>query len=587
MSTQAASSQQSTASAQVEITVPDGYTWFFIQNPTDNIDELLHDELAWEDPDAKYANSFQRGGWDGFNRLYKKGKHMAPIGLLDRATEVLEANGYRVAVTSEGNSSGDPITTEWDFPHELRGYQHEAVSKALENDGGMISLPTGAGKTVVAMNLINAIEQRSIVFVHTKELLYQWRDRIDETLGVDAGVIGDGNWSEGPITVAMMQTLNERGLGNLSGNYGIGIFDEAHVTSAADTMQEIGLDIDVKWRFGLSATPWRAIDGEELEIEAAIGGTAAVIEAEQLIDEGYLAEPQFEFIEPTDARVGKDHESYHEVMKRCLEFAPNRNMAIAEKADALASDGYTTLVTVNRIDQGKLLEYALNPDIDSKEALEAISESDDEPKEVQLKANAIEQMDQIGTNSVAFLNGSDGTATRQETLNEFENGDLDILITTILKEGADIPSISAILLAEGGKSKNEKIQRIGRALRPKDDNHAVIADVVDRGRFLRDHHEARVKNYRDYYGEYGPDNDRTEQEQAVCDYLDQNGVPIGECRVQENDLGTVTIELTGYLGDHEFQKFRNLVQRTNGISYDGSKNRCDPSWVRKLTQPTA
>jgi len=282
------------------------------------------------------------------------------------------------------------------------------------------------------MNLINAIEQRSIVFVHTKELLYQWRDRIDETLGVDAGVIGDGNWSEGPITVAMMQTLNERGLDNLTGNYGIAVFDEAHVTSAADTMQQVGLDIDVEWRFGLSATPWRAIDGEELEIEAAIGGTAAVVEAEQLIDEGYLAEPEFELIEPTDPRTGKDHASYHEVMKRCLEFAPSRNMAIAEKADALASDGYTTLVTVNRIDQGRLLEYALNPDIDSKEALEAISESDDEPKEVQLKANAIEQMDQIGTNTVAFLECADSTSTRQETLNEFENGDLDIL-TTILK----------------------------------------------------------------------------------------------------------------------------------------------------------
>jgi superfamily II DNA or RNA helicase len=584
MSTQTVSSQQAATSAQVEITIPDGYTWFFIQNATDAIDNLLYEELAWKDPDAQYTDAYKRGDWDGYNHLYRKQKHMAPIGLLDRATEVLEDNGYRVSVTSEGDSSGDPIQTEWNFPHALRDYQHEAISNALENGGGMVSLPTGAGKTVVAMNLINALEQRTIIFVHTQELLYQWGERVKETLDVDVGLIGDGDWSEGEITVAMMQTLNERGLENLNEDYGIAVFDEAHVTSAAETMQQIGLDIDVEWRFGLSATPWRSVDGEEMEIEAAIGGTAAIIDAEQLIGEGYLAEPKFDLIQVTDPRVGNEHESYHEVVKRCLEFAPNRNMAVAEKADTLASDDYTVLVTVNRIDQGKLLEYALNPELSSKSVLEDISDDDDEPKEVQMKANAVEQMDQIGTNSVAFLQGSDTTTTRQETIDEFENGDLDILITTVLKEGADIPSISAIVLAEGGKSKIEKIQRIGRALRPKDDNHAVIADVADRGRYLGDHYATREKNYREYYGDYGPDDSRTEREQAVCEYLDQNGIPLSACRIEENELGTVTIELTGYLGDGDFQKFRNLVQRTSGITYDGSKNRCDPGWVRQLTE---
>jgi superfamily II DNA or RNA helicase len=563
--------------------VPEGYTWFFVQNATQEVDKLLYEELAWRDPDAEFTDSYKRGDWDGYNHLYKKSNHMAPIGLLDRATDVLKKNGYNVSTTFKGDSSGDPITTDWNFPHPLRDYQHDAISSALKNDGGIISLPTGAGKTVIAMSLINALEQRSIVFVHTQELLYQWENRIEETLDVDVGLIGDGCWNESEVTIAMMQTVNERGTEMISENYGIAVFDEAHITSAAETMRAVGLDIDVKWRFGLSATPWRSASGEEMEIEATVGAPAAVVGAQQLIDQGYLAEPKFEFIQPSNPNVGKQHESYHDVMKRCLEFAPNRNMAIAEKAEDLASDGYTVLITVNRIDQGKLLEYALNPKIGLDTVLEEISEDGDGANEARMKANAVEEMDQIGTNSVEFLQGSDTTATRQETLDEFKHGNLDILVTTVLKEGADIPSISAIVLAEGGKSKVQKIQRIGRALRQKEDNHAVIADVADRGPYLEDHYETRRRNYREYYGEYGPDDGRTEREKAVGKFLEKNGIPLTSCQVQETNTGAVTIKLTDYLGD-KFTHYRNLVHQTQGISYDGSKNICDPDWIRQLSE---
>jgi superfamily II DNA or RNA helicase len=585
MSIEAASSQQTSASAEVEIAIPDGYTWFFIENSTDQIDNLLHEELAWKDPDAQYKNSYKRGAWDGHHHLYKKGNHMAPVGLLDRTIEILEANGYSVSVTSEGDSSGDPISTEWNFSHELRNYQLEAVSKAIENDGGMIALPTGAGKTVVAMNLINAIEQRTIVFVHTQELLYQWEERLEDTLDVEVGLIGDDQWSEAEVTVATMQTLNERGLGGLNESYGIGIFDEAHVTSAAKTFQQVGLDIDLEWRFGLSATPWRSVDGEEMEIEAAIGGEAVTVEAEQLIDEGYLAEPEFEFIDPDSARIPRSDESYQEVVKRCLELGPERNQAVAKKANDLAGDGYTVLVTVNRIAQGHLLEYALDPTLDAQTVLDNVVEDDDDADERQMKARTLEKMSQVGDHTAKFIQGSNTTKQRQEALDAFGSGNIDILISTVLKEGADIPSISAIVLAEGGKSKIEKIQRIGRALRPNDD-HAVIADVEDRGEYLRDHYETRVENYKEYYGKYGPDNGFTPREEAVRDYLQENDVPLNACRVSENDLGTVTIELTDYLGDRDFQNFRSVMQRTSGITYDGSKNRCDLGWVRSLTQPS-
>lgn len=569
---------------EIAVTIPDGSPWFSIDNPSKRVNSILEDELAWRDSDAEYKDSYRSGAWDGKNRLYSTEQARAPIGLLDRAVEALESNGYSVSVTCHGDRSGRQIDPEWNFDHLLRQYQTNAIEAALANGGGIISLPTGAGKSVVAMNLIYNLNQQSIILVHTKELLYQWASRVEDVLGVDVGVIGDGAWEEGDVTVASIQTLLERGTDGLSGSYGIGIFDECHRTSAAEKFQDIGLNIDLQWRVGLSATPWRSVDGEELEIEAVVGGEAITVGAQQLIDDGYLAKPKFELIEVPDQRQEGANEDYQNAVKRCLEHAPNRNRAIAEKAAELAADDYQVLVTTNRITQGKIIEYALN-DTDVDEALDSIVETDADPEYQKLQRSCIKDIGKIETDqTAAFLEGDDSKNTREETMERFKDGDIDILVTTILKEGADLPSISAIVLAEGRKSKTEKIQRIGRALRPKEGrNHAIIADVCDStGGYLEDHFRHRMQAYREYYGKYGEIDLGSDREQAVRNYLDEYDVPVEECKITENPSGTVTIKLTGYLGSNDFSKFRRATQQAEGITYDGEVNKCDPEWVDAL-----
>ena len=100
-----------------------------------------------------------------------------------------------------------------------------------------------------------------------------------------------------------------------------------------------------------------------------------------------------------------------------------------------------------------------------------------------------------------LLQGSDTTKRRKEVLTDFEEGDRFVLVSTLIKEGVDLPAMSAIILAGGGKSGTALIQVVGRALRPKKGTRAVIVDVEDQGKYMHKHFKRRMRVMRSYYGD--------------------------------------------------------------------------------------
>lgn len=96
------------------------------------------------------------------------------------------------------------------FTGTLRPYQKEALQAALKHDFGVIESGTGSGKTIIALAIIAARRQPTLVLVHTKELLYQWAERVQEFMHCTPGMLGDGHHDLQPVTIAIVNTARRQ-----------------------------------------------------------------------------------------------------------------------------------------------------------------------------------------------------------------------------------------------------------------------------------------------------------------------------------------------------------------------------------------
>ncbi|WP_048148246.1 DEAD/DEAH box helicase [Palaeococcus ferrophilus] len=445
-----------TVTNTITLRIPDGSARAYIVNAPPKAYFLIENLLT-------YKRDF--GKWKRAETIYDPYERALPVGVIPRVREFFREKGIRVRVRDERTVKGVPINGEWNEEIKLRPYQQRGVKKALKAGMGVLALPVGSGKTIVGLRIIHELNISSLIIVHTKELLYQWAEQVERVLGVKPGIVGDNNWEERPVTVAMIQTLLSRGVDKLSLDYGVVMFDECHRTSAAEKFFELGMSLPQKYRFGLSATPWRRVKGEEIKIEGAIGPIIYEIRADTLIKEGFLARPRFKVLRYESEKVPFS-ERYKEFYEEMVMNHHERNRAIVSEAVRLAKKGHRVLIDVKRIEHGEEL---------------------------------VKMLKEHGVNA-EFL--SSQTPNRWEILEAYRNGEINVLVSTLLKEGVDIPEISAIILAGGGKSDVMTIQTIGRALRPKNGKNAVIVDVLDDDPLLFTHFIERQKALLGYYGKY-------------------------------------------------------------------------------------
>lgn len=165
------------------------------------------------------------------------------------------------------------------FAGELTAPQLETTD-ALERSlrarrAALCELPTGAGKTVVALALASRLGVRVLVVVHTRILLDQWLARVRTFLGETAAVVC-GDARDGPatrITVGMLQTLRLRPTPH-DADYGLVVYDEVH-HMCARAFSRVMLRIRPRYALGLSATVART-DGLETVLHAFFGEPAAL-----------------------------------------------------------------------------------------------------------------------------------------------------------------------------------------------------------------------------------------------------------------------------------------------------------------------
>jgi superfamily II DNA or RNA helicase len=185
--------------------------------------------------------------------------HVAiPRGCLKEVVDLLKEYRIKPEISDE-RFGGKPIRVR--FNGELRELQKQAASELVKHDIGVLSATTAFGKTVVAAWMIAKRKTNTLILVHRRQLMDQWKERLALFLELPAksvGMIGGGrSKATGIVDIATMQTLHREGeVKPVVADYGQVIVDECHHVSAF-SFEQVLKQVKAKYVLGLTATPMR------------------------------------------------------------------------------------------------------------------------------------------------------------------------------------------------------------------------------------------------------------------------------------------------------------------------------------------
>jgi superfamily II DNA or RNA helicase len=362
-----------------------------------------------------------------------------------------------------------------------RPYQEDALAAWLAANGrGVVVLPTGAGKTVLALMAIERLALRTLVVVPTIELLYQWRDAAIERLGLPkskVGVVGDGRRELRPVTIITYASaaMPEAPIGGV----GLLICDEAHHLPSP-SYSTIPARCGALYRLGITATPDRS-DGADGALDTLLGPAVYQRTPADLSAEGHLAKFRerriYVDLQPEEAL------RYAALMTEWKWFiARNRGML------ARGGDFFGELIRRSGSDpaarhalrahhQARMI--ALNAEAKLGEVARLLAQHRADKALVFSEYTAL--VDRI-SRALALPAITYRTAPdeRKGILQAFRNGGYSKLVAgRVLNEGVDVPDANVAIVVSGNSTPREHIQRLGRIIRPKQ-SEAILYELVTR-----------------------------------------------------------------------------------------------------------
>jgi superfamily II DNA or RNA helicase len=362
-----------------------------------------------------------------------------------------------------------------------RPYQQEALDAwAAASGRGVVVLPTGAGKTVLALMAIERTKLRSLIVVPTIELLYQWREAVVERLGVaknKVGVIGDGRRELRPITVI---TYASAAMPNAPiSDTGLLICDEAHHLPAP-AYSTIAERSGAPYRLGLTATPDRG-DGQEGALDRLLGRVVYARRPEELSAEGHLARFKEKRIyvemQPDEAL------RYGVLMSEWKWFLARNRATLARGGDFFGelirrSGGDPQARAALRAHhQARMI--ALNAEAKIGEAARLLAQH--RADKVLIFSEYTALVDRISRElALPAITYRSAPEERKHILKLFRAGAYTKLVAgRVLNEGVDVPDAKVAIVVSGNSTPREHIQRLGRIIRPKQ-GEALLYELVTR-----------------------------------------------------------------------------------------------------------
>lgn len=419
-----------------------------IKNPTEQIKDYAEKNLVMKNP--QYDQLERLGKWTGNTPRYLvwyeiDGEDLIlPFGCLQDLFKMIPTEIFENRIIN-----GEKLTYKSNI--KLFDYQEKVVNEALNKRNGIIVMPAGSGKTQTALELIARLGLKTLWITHTIDLLNQSYDRAKNNMeNVGLGKIANGKVEIGThITFATVQTLKAIDLQEYADTWDCIVVDEAHricgTPASTGMFYKVINKLIARYKFGLTATPYRNVKGTEKAMFSLLGNTIVEIDKSVVADR------------IVQATIYKIKTNYEDIPDDCIEY-----------------DGtlkYSTLTT------------ALSEDIErNKLILDLLKQCKD--KYTLVLADRVSQLyylqEKIGYGNV--IDGKTKKQIRENSIQEIRDGKEKALFATygLAKEGLDIPRLSRLILASPHRDKATIIQSVGRIERKfEDKTNPIVYDLVD------------------------------------------------------------------------------------------------------------
>ena len=352
----------------------------------------------------------------------------------------------------------------------------EAAIQAWERGGGrgVIVKPTGTGKTEIALFIIARHRVSTLVVAPLRDLMYQWQRRIRQSLGFDAGVLGDGRREVWPITVTTYDSayIHMKEIGN---RFRLVVFDEAHHLPGP-TLHESALDCLAPRRLGLTATPERADQRERL-LDELIG---PLVFREDIAEAKGRTLADYSLVRVPIYLGAEEQDEFDRLSRRVRAY-------IVERRREEPDFEWTDLARLSRTDaEARAVLRAYRRKLAlihrSAEKLRVVEDilrlHPDEPCVIFTASNRM-ALEVSARFLVPGLTAHSDKRERNAVLDAFARGTIRaIAACEVLNEGWDAPALKVGVVLGGEKGVREAVQRLGRLLRRSGDRAARLYEVV-------------------------------------------------------------------------------------------------------------
>lgn len=352
--------------------------------------------------------------YGGYRRYLMDKKGCFGTGLKSRVKQWLKAEEIDFEIVDKRiRPELNKLDLRATFPFTPRKEQQDASDACVKCRRGIIVAPTGSGKSLIIAMIVNQLKVNTLIVVPSVELKHQLTDYLKDIFG---------NLLD--IDVENVDALADK---PMKKKYDCVIIDEFH-RSASKTYQKLNKTCwnGIYYKFGLTATPFRAHEEENLLLESVIASVIYRLHYVDAVDKGYIVPAQAFYIDIPKIPYTDSIATYSKAYSKLIVQNKVRNSTLTDLLVKLHVNKFVTLCLVKEIEHGEIL---------SKEG------------------------------AFTFVQGNNEDNT--EIIRGYNAGNIRTIVATYgtMGEGIDTKACEYVIIATPMKSKNLFMQCIGRAFR--------------------------------------------------------------------------------------------------------------------------